>query len=262
MSAKDFSIFDSSNTKKQVWSTAYDANQASILVEAEVDAILVGDSLGMTFGGQKDTKGVTIDDMCYHTKVVARNAENIPVIADLPAGSYEDADQALESAQKLIEAGADAIKIEGGRAVLEQIEKLVENDIKVVSHIGLTPQTMQDWRVQGTDETSALKIMEDAKLLMKRGIKALLIECVTEELGSNITIKSSVPTIGIGAGPKCSGQVLVFDDIVGMSPSTFQPKFVKRYSNIRETIKQSIVQYKKEVEEGRFPDKKHSYQNG
>lgn len=260
MDTSSFPIFEKSG-KKMAWVTAYSYLQAKILSEAEIDAILVGDSLAMTFAGHKDTKSATLDAMLYHTEAVIRGANGIPVIVDLPIHSYDSPEQALESAKKCIDIGAVGVKLEGGRGVIPQITLLDEEDILVVGHIGLTPQTSDSWKVRGKDETGATRILEDANMISKRGVKAVVLECIPQDLAKQITHQISVPTIGVGAGVECDAQILVFDDIIGLyyENSESEPKFVKRYSNVREVIRQSMIQFKKEVEDTKFPDDRHSY---
>lgn len=246
-------------SKKSVWVTAYDFLTAQILEEAQVDAILVGDSLGMVFEGKTNTHAVTIEQICYHTQAVKRGAPKTPVIGDLPIGSYLNKEKALGNAKKLIEAGADLVKLEGGKEIFEQLEYLVKNEIGVIGHIGLTPQSVEKFKVVGKNAEERKKLLEDAKILDKIGLSALVLECVPAKLAREITEKIKTPTIGIGAGKFCDGQILVFQDLVGLSDQDFRPKFLKRYLDARKLFFVAVQEFKKEVENKEFPNENHSY---
>ncbi len=245
--------------KKLTFLTAYDFLTAQILEESEVDGILVGDSLGMVFEGKTNTHEVTIEQMCYHTQAVKRGAPNTPVIGDMPIGSYSNAENALKNAQKLIEAGADLVKLEGGEEIEKQLEFLIKNKIEVIGHIGLTPQTTDKFKVVGKDKIEENKLLADAKILDKIGLAGIVLECIPMQLAKQITEETKTPTIGIGAGKYCDGQILVFQDMVGLTGPNFRPKFLKRYLDSRKMQLEAVKEFKKEVGNGEFPDEKHSY---
>lgn len=242
-----------------IFLTAYDFLTGQILEEAQVDAILVGDSLGMVFEGKANTHSVTIEQMCYHTQAVKRGAPKTMVIGDMPIHTYATDQVALKNAQKLIQAGADAVKLEGGGEIKTQIQTLIQNQIKVIGHIGLTPQTAENFKVVGKNPAEAEKLFQDAEILDKLQIEYLILECIPQNLSKTITNKIKTPTIGIGAGPHCNGQILVFQDLIGMTSPKFRPKFLKRYLNSRELFLKSIAEFKTEVERKKFPDNQHSY---
>jgi 3-methyl-2-oxobutanoate hydroxymethyltransferase len=243
--------------------TAYDYVQAQLVEEAGVDMILVGDSLGMTMLGLASTVPVTMQDMLHHTKAVVRGAPNTFVVADLPFLSYQvSREAAIRNAGLLIkEGGADAVKLEGGGPMVEMARAIVEAGIPVQGHLGLTPQTavqLGGYRVQGREERQARKIVEDARALEEAGCFSLVLECVPTGLAAEITRALSIPVIGIGAGPDCDGQVLVFHDVLGLF-RRFVPKFVKQYAQLREPIVEAFRTYVREVQEGEFPDLEHSF---
>lgn len=249
--------------KKITMLTAYDYPFARIVDEAGIDGILVGDSLGMVVQGLDNTLPVTMDEMIYHTKIVARAVQNALVIGDMPFMSYQaDLREAVKNAGRFLkEAGAAAIKLEGGSEVVECIRALTRADIPVMAHIGLTPQSihrMGGYKVQGKTEESASRLIEEARAVEEAGAFSLLLEAIPMELAEKITSVLSIPTIGIGAGPHCDGQVLVLHDVIGMF-ERFVPKFVKRYANLKEDALKAIEAYRKEVEEGRFPSEKESF---
>ncbi len=243
--------------------TAYDYPSAQMVDEAGVDIILVGDSLGMVVLGYENTLPVTMEDMLRHTAAVARGAKRAMVVADMPFMSYQlSPEQALENAGRFIkEAKAHAVKLEGGEEVIEAINKITSAGIPVMGHIGLTPQSIHrigGYRVQGREEEQALKLAKDAKLLEEAGCFSIVLEAVPVDLAKKITESLNIPTIGIGAGPFCDGQVLVYHDILGIYQE-FKPKFVKRYANLRKEIIDAVSNYVKEVKDGKFPDEEHSY---
>ena len=243
--------------------TAYDYSMAKLMDEAGIDSILIGDSLGMVIQGHEDTLSVTVEDIIYHTKCVVRGAKNALVIADMPFMSYHTGIyDAVSNAGRLIkEGGATAVKLEGGSSVLEGIKAIVKAQIPVVGHIGLTPQSINalgGFKVQGKDEEAARKIVEDAKKIEEAGAFCIVVECVPEELAKFITESVSIPIIGIGAGKYTDGQVLVYQDMLGMF-NNFVPKFVKKYANTGEVISEAIKTYIKEIEEGSFPSKEHTF---
>ncbi|MDF7823943.1 3-methyl-2-oxobutanoate hydroxymethyltransferase [Pontiellaceae bacterium B12227] len=242
--------------------TAYDALTASLVDDAGIPAILVGDSLGMTVLGYETTLPVNMDEMLHHTKAVARGTQNAMVIADMPFMSYQPSlSMGLENAGRFLkEAHADAVKIEGGTIRVELIESLVKNGIPVLGHIGLTPQSVKEmgYKVQGKSSEQARQLMDDAMAIEQAGAFAVVLECVPPELGEMISGALSIPTIGIGAGAGCDGQVLVFTDMLGISNKPV-PKFVKKYAHLNGIIAEALTAYKSEVEEGTYPGDEHTY---
>lgn len=243
--------------------TAYDYPFAQIVDEAGIDAILVGDSLAMVVQGLDNTLPVTMDEMIYHTKIVSRAVKRAMVVADMPYLSYQiNIEDAVRNAGRFIkEAGAQAIKIEGGKEVVEKIEAMTKAEIPVMAHIGLTPQAihrMGGFKVQGKTEDAAKRLLEDAKILQDAGAFSIVLEAIPSELAYKITKDLVIPTIGIGAGAYCDGQVLVIHDVLGLF-ERFVPKFVKRYANLKEDALKAIRQYKKDVEKGLFPGEEHSF---
>jgi 3-methyl-2-oxobutanoate hydroxymethyltransferase len=245
--------------------TAYDAAFARIFDEAGADAILVGDSLGMVVQGHDSTLPVTMDQMVYHCAAVSRGAKRAHVVADLPFMSYQSSiDEAVKNAGRLVaEGGAESVKLEGGEEFAETIERIVRASIPVMGHLGLTPQSVHKlggFVVQGRDEQTARRILRDALALEQAGCFSLVLEGVPLELAEEITKKISIPTIGIGAGPYCDGQVLVCYDLLGMNPD-FKPKFVKQYANLYTGIQQAAQAFFSEVRSEAFPDEAHSFKS-
>jgi 3-methyl-2-oxobutanoate hydroxymethyltransferase len=243
--------------------TAYDYPTAACADRAGIDVILVGDSLGMVVLGYDSTIPVTVADMLHHTKAVTRGASQALVVTDLPFLSYHGSfDRTLEASASLMqEGGAHAVKLEGGSEMVETIQRLTLAGVPVMGHIGLTPQSVYQlggYKVQGKDRESAQKLISDAIALEKAGVFALVLECIPTPLAKEIRDRLTIPTIGIGAGIECDGQVLVFHDMVSYG-SKINPKFVKRYSNIGEQITQSIESYITEVKERNFPKEEHSF---
>lgn len=243
--------------------TAYDYSTAKLLDKAGVDSILVGDSLGMVMLGYENTLSVTIDDMIHHTKAVTRGTKRAMVIADMPFLSYHiSIEDTLRNAGRLIQEGkASAVKLEGGREVIDKIRAIINAQIPVLGHLGLTPQSVNvfgGFKVQGKNEEQAKKIIEDALLLQEAGVFGLVLECIPEKLAKIITEKLDIPTIGIGAGKFCDGQVLVTQDMLGMY-TDFTPKFVKKFTNLNESINESVKSYIEEVKENTFPEEKHTF---
>ncbi len=236
--------------------TAYDFPMAKLVEKAGIDLILVGDSLGMVVLGFKDTKSVTMDDMVRHTAAVARGVEKTPVIGDMPIGSYETGESAVKNATRLIEAGALAVKFEGNKP--EVIKALAKAGIPAMGHLGLLPQTAEKYCVQGKEIAEAEKILKDAKELDSLGAIAIVLECVPSKLAKKITESISAPTIGIGAGKFCSGQVLVITDLLGINPS-FRPKFVKKYASLAEEIEKAVLEFKQDVLDEKFPAEENSF---
>lgn len=249
--------------KKITMLTAYDYAFATLVDEAGIDMILVGDSLSMVIQGNETTLPVTLDEMIYHTKLVSKATKRAMVVADMPFMSYQiSTEEAVRNAGRLVkEAGAHAVKLEGGREILSQVRSITEAEIPVVGHLGLTPQAvlrMGGYKLQGKVPEQAKRIKEDALLLQDAGVFAIVLEVIPSELAREITENLEVPTIGIGAGPYCDGQVLVIHDILGLF-ERFTLKFVKKYADLREEVLRAIRQYKKEVENGEFPDREHFF---
>jgi 3-methyl-2-oxobutanoate hydroxymethyltransferase len=250
--------------EKIVALTAYDFPTAKIADEAGVDLILVGDSLGMVVLGYPNTIPVTMDEMIHHTKAVTRAARRALVIGDMPYFSFhQSADDSIANASRFLkEAGAKGVKIEGAsKKRLKLIEAMVEAEIPVMGHVGLTPQSIHhlgQFKVRGAVSAEAKRILDEAQNVEKSGAFAVILECIPEDLARIVTKKLNVPTIGIGAGPHCDGQVLVFHDMVGLS-NGYNPKFVKRYADLGTTIMQAVKKYSEEVRQGLFPDEMHSY---
>jgi len=250
--------------EKIVALTAYDFPIAKILDQAGIDLILVGDSLGMVVLGYENTIPVTMEDMIHHTKPVARAAKTALVIADMPYFSFHlSIEESVRNASRFLkEGGAKGVKIEGAsKKRLKLTRALVEAEIPVMGHVGLTPQSIHhlgQFKVRGGETEDAKKIMIDAQNLEKAGAFSVILECVPLELARVITEKLKIPTIGIGAGPYCDGQILVFHDLVGYS-NEYLPKFVKRYASLHEVISQAVRKYIDEVRLGDFPDDSHSY---
>lgn len=251
------------NGKKIVMLTAYDYPSAKLADQAGVDVILVGDSLGNVVLGYETTLPVTVGDMVYHSKAVARATKRALVVTDMPFLSYRGSwDQTLHHAGRLMQEGnAKAIKLEGGREVAETITKLTQAGIPVMGHIGLTPQSVHQlggFKVQGKNIEAAKRLIEDAKILEEAGCFAIVLECIPSSLSDMISKETSIPTIGIGAGPLCDGQVLVYHDMLGYGGERY-PKFVKQYASIGSSIEDAIRLYSKEVQEGSFPTEEYSY---
>lgn len=243
--------------------TAYDYTSALLSDQAGVDMLLVGDSLGMVVLGYKSTVPVTMEEMLHHTKAVMRANPTAFVVADLPFLSYQVSEkEAVYHAGLLIkEGGADAVKLEGGQAMVPVVRAIVNAGIPVMGHIGLTPQSavqLGGYQVQGREEAAAARLAADAVALAEAGIFSLVLECIPLALAGTITGKIPVPTIGIGAGPHCDGQVLVYHDLLGIYEG-FRPRFVKRYVHLSEVIKDAVRQYRDEVRQGKFPGEEHSY---
>ncbi|MBI3035795.1 3-methyl-2-oxobutanoate hydroxymethyltransferase [Candidatus Woesearchaeota archaeon] len=240
--------------QKIVMLTAYDFPTAR-LMDGIVDIMLVGDSLGMVVLGCENTTKVTMDDMARATEAVARAAKSSLVVGDLPIGAYDSEKDALKNANLLLKAGAKAVKIERKPEIAEF---LVKNGIDVMGHIGLTPQTITNFKVQGKNEESAKVLLEEGKAMDNANCFSLVLECIPSGLAKNITESVSIPTIGIGAGIHCDGQVLVTHDILGLFEA-FKPKFVKRYAEIGLEMKKAFEQYAEEVRKGKFPSDEFSF---
>jgi len=237
--------------------TAYDCQVARILEEVNIDMILVGDSLGMVFQGNPDTKQVTMEAMLYHTRAVAQGAKSTLIIADMPIHSYDTPEEALTNAKQLCGVGAHAVKIEGNQP--EVIKILRNHGIPVMGHLGLLPQTAENYRVQGKTPEQADQIWRDALELDKLGVFSMVLECIPEWLARKITHDVKTPTIGIGAGKYCDGQVLVITELLGMVRNDHLPKFVKHYTSLNKIIGQAVTEFMEEVRSGKYPDKQHTY---
>jgi len=243
--------------------TAYDYAMASVLDDVGVDVLLVGDSLGMVVLGYDSTLPVTMNDMLHHTRAVSRGTKNAMVVADLPFMSYQcSVEEAIRNAGRCLqEAGAHAVKLEGGRVVADSIQRMTSSGIPVMGHLGLTPQSVQQFggfKVQGKDDATARRIMEDAKIIEEAGAFSVVLECVPAPLAQRITDSLAIPTIGIGGGAGCDGQVLVFHDIVTLY-GEFKPKFVKRFSDGGGAILDGLSSFVEEVRGGKFPVEEHSF---
>jgi 3-methyl-2-oxobutanoate hydroxymethyltransferase len=242
--------------------TAYDFTFASIFDAADIDILLIGDSLGNVVQGQDTTLPVTLDEVVYHTRLVARGARRAMVVSDMPFGSYQiSAEDAVRNACRCVkEGGAHAVKLEGGHAIAATIERIVAAEIPVMGHVGLTPQAihrMGGHRVQGRDETSRARVIRDAQAVEAAGAFAVVLEGVPADLAQEITPLLTIPTIGIGAGVHCDGQVLVMHDMLGLTDWT--PSFVKQYANLGSLASQAARNFAEEVANAKFPDAKHSY---
>jgi 3-methyl-2-oxobutanoate hydroxymethyltransferase len=243
--------------------TAYDYPTARILDEAGVDVILVGDSLAMVVLGYDSTLPVTVDEMLHHTRAVRRGTKRALLVSDMPYGSYHtDAAEAVRNAARFVkEAGAEAVKVEGGERRMEMISRLVDAEIPVMGHIGLTPQSVNafgGFRVQGKTEAAGEQLLRDARAVEAAGAFSVVLESIPRELASKITAELGIPTIGIGAGPDCDGQVLVIHDLVGLAFG-HQPKFARRYADVGAMISHAAAEYCRDVREGNFPSDEESY---
>jgi len=243
--------------KKITMLTAYDYFMAKIVDEAGIDAILVGDSLGMVVLGYESTTQVTMDDMIRHAMAARRGVKLALLIGDMPYKSFDEPAKAIENATRFAkEAGCDAVKLEGESC--EAAAAIIKRGIPVLGHLGLTPQTALEFKVQGKDAASAEGILNGALRLERAGCFAIVLECIPAELAAIISSRLTIPAIGIGAGPDCDGQVLVLNDILGLY-DRFMPKFVKRYADLGGMAKGAILNFKKEVEEKKFPSREHSF---
>lgn len=249
--------------KKVSMLTAYDYTTAKLFDEAGVNTILVGDSLGNVILGYEDTISVTVDDMIHHSAAVARGAKNALIVTDMPFMSYQASvyDAVMNAGRIMKEGRAGAVKLEGGVDVCPQIEAVVKAGIPVCAHLGLTPQSVNafgGYKIQGRTETAARKLMEDAKAIEAAGAFAVVLECVPAKLAKLVTESIRIPTIGIGAGPDCDGQVLVNQDMLGMF-SDYVPKFVKQFAHVGDIMRDAVKQYIDEINAGTFPAEEHTY---
>lgn len=248
--------------KKLIVVTAYDALFARILEQAGIETILVGDSLGVVVQGKANTISVTMEDMLYHTKLVAGAAQQALVIGDMPFMSYQASrEEAVRNAGRFLQVGAHAVKLEGGAAIADRVAAMTNVGIPVMGHLGMTPQSVHrygGYKVQGRDSDHAQSLLNDAKVLEAAGAFALVLEAIPAELAKIVTEQVAIPTIGIGAGPHCDGQVLVLYDLLGLFDD-FVPKFVKPYAHLKADALQALRRYKEEVEQGKFPGDSESY---
>jgi 3-methyl-2-oxobutanoate hydroxymethyltransferase len=243
--------------------TCYDAGFARALDSAGVDLVLVGDSLGMVVQGRDSTLPVTVDDIVYHTGCVARGLSRALLIADLPFQADAGSARALDASTRCLQAGAAMVKLEGAGHKLEVIRHLAEREIPVCAHLGLTPQSvlrLGGFKVQGREQAAAGRLLEDARLVAEAGASLLVLECVPTGLARRITEASEIPTIGIGAGPHCDGQVLVLHDLLGLDSGHRRPKFVKDFLAEGGSVEGAVRAFAEAVRDGRFPDAAHSYE--
>lgn len=251
------------NGDKITMLTAYDYSTAKLVDSSGINGILVGDSLGMVMLGYEDTLSVTMEDMIHHTAAVCRGAKNALVVGDMPFMSYQvSVEEAVRNAGRLMKEGrCHAVKLEGGAAVCPQIKAITQASIPVMAHIGLTPQSVNafgGFKVQGKSEDAARKLIEEAKAVEEAGAFSIVLECVPEKLAELISKSVNIPTIGIGAGAGCDGQILVYQDMLGMF-SDFTPKFVKKYAEIGEVMKEAFEKYIEETKNGSFPAEEHTF---
>jgi len=267
MKKNKFTVLDfkrkKENSEKITMLTAYDCTMARILDSGDIDAILVGDSLGMVVLGYESTIPVTMEEMLHHTKAVKRGVTRAFLIADMPFMSYHvrDIDAVRNAAKFVKEGGAEAVKLEGGAEIVPRIKAILNAGIPVLGHIGLTPQSVNKlggYKVQGRSTDSGEELLKSAVSLEEAGVFAIVLECVPKDLARTITKTLTIPTIGIGAGRNCGGQILVTHDVVGYYDK-FKPKFVKQYAKINTAITEAVNSFKREVETGVFPDDEHSF---
>ena len=240
--------------------TAYDATFARVAAEAGIEALLVGDSLGMVVQGRDSTLPVTLEEMAYHTAIVSRGNAGALLIGDLPFGSYATVTQTLDSAATLMRAGAHAVKLEGGSWLSESIHKLTERGIPVCAHLGLTPQSVNafgGYKVQGRQPEQARRILDDARAVEQAGAGLLVLECVPQALAGEITTALKIPVIGIGAGADTDAQVLVLHDMLGLNPRP--PKFVRNFMQGADSVRNAIIAYRNAILDGSFPGREHSF---
>jgi len=258
------SILERKKTRRKITAlTCYDYTMARLLDDTDLDVVLVGDSLGMVALGYDTTLPVTLDEMIHHTRAVRRGITRALLVGDMPFMSYQVSnEETIRNAGRFIqEGGAEAVKMEGGNRILDRVQAVVNAGISVMGHIGLTPQSVHQfggYRVQGKGAYDSRQIKRDAVLLQKAGVFAIVLEGMPAELAAEITAEVDVPTIGIGAGVECDGQILVTHDLLGMNQD-LSPKFVKRFAEVGQAIRAAVMDYEREVREGAFPDLDHSY---
>ena len=242
--------------------TAYDFPTAKLVDEADLDIVLVGDSVGMVCLGYESTLPVTMADMLHHTRAVKRAIKRALIVTDMPFGSYRNVGSAVKNAKALTyEGGADAVKLEGGRDILSEVKAIVRTGIPVMGHLGMLPQSIRElggYKVQGKTREESDRIFEEAIELERAGIFSLVLECVPDSLAKRVTKRLKIPTIGIGAGPATDGQVLVFHDVLGLE-SPVSPRFVRRYADLSSMIRKALARYRSDVLTGKFPAKKETF---
>jgi len=257
MKKKILDLIKKKNKSKIISLTAYSKNVASI-IDKYCDIVLVGDSLGSVLYNFSSTKKVTLDMMIEHSKSVRMGVEKSLMVVDMPYGTYKNPNEALKNAKKIIsKTKCDAIKLEGGKKVVQIIKTLIKNKIPVMGHLGVLPQSATSFRFKGKEKTERKIILRDSKLLEEAGVFSIVLECVESSLAKEVTKTINIPTIGIGASGHCDGQVLVTDDLIGLNK--IKVRFVKRYSNIEKQINDAVLKFKKDVVTSKFPAKKHSY---
>ena len=257
MKKKVFNIINKKNKSKIVSLTAYSKNIASILDDI-CDIVLVGDSLGSVLYNYKSTREVTLTSMIEHSKSVRMGIKKSLMVVDMPHNTYRNPKEALKNAKRIMsKTKCDAVKLEGGKRIFNIVKTLIKNNIPVMGHLGLLPQSDKTFKFKGKKNSERDQILKDAKLLESAGIFSIVLECVESSLAKKITDEINIPTIGIGASNNCDGQILVFDDLVGLNP--IDVRFVKRYANIRKELKIAASNYSKDVKRKKFPLKKHSY---
>lgn len=262
ITVQDILLRKQKEKKKITVLTAYDFPTAKLVDEAGIDIVLVGDSLGMVLLGYESTLPVTMEDMLHHLKPVSRAVKHALIVVDMPFRSYRTAEEGLKNAQRFLKEGkAEAVKLEGGRQVLEQVKALVDADIPVMGHLGMTPQSITElggYKVQGKTKEQADEIFEDALALEQAGVFSIVLECVPRSLTKKISEAVRIPTIGIGAGPEADGQVLVLHDLLGFK-SPVKPRFVRRYADLDKEIKRALAEYRDDILNGKFPSEKESF---
>jgi 3-methyl-2-oxobutanoate hydroxymethyltransferase len=257
MQKKILDLIKKKNKSKIVSLTAYSKNVASI-IDKYCDIVLVGDSLGSVLYNFSSTKKVTLDMMIEHSKSVRMGIKKSLMVVDMPYGTYKNPNEALKNAKKIIsKTKCDAIKLEGGKKVVQIIKTLIKNKIPVMGHLGVLPQTATSFRFKGKEKTEKKIILRDSKLLEEAGVFSIVLECVESSLAKEVTKTINIPTIGIGASVYCDGQVLVTDDLIGLNK--IKARFVKKYSNIEKQINDAVLKFKRDVVTNKFPTKKHSY---
>ena len=257
MQQKIKKIINKKNKSKIVSLTAYSKNIATILDDF-CDIILVGDSLGSVLYNYKSTREVSLDTMIEHSKSVRMGIKKSLMVVDMPHNTYRNSKEALKNAKKIMsKTKCDAVKLEGGKKISQIVRNLVKNNIPVMGHLGLLPQSDKTFKFKGKKSSEKNKILSEAKLLESAGVFSIVLECVEISLAKKVTNEINIPTIGIGSSNNCDGQILVFDDLIGLNPTNV--RFVKKYSNIRKEITKAILNYSKDVRKNKFPLKKHSY---
>ena len=257
MKKKILDLIKKKNKQKIVSLTAYSKNIASIL-DNHCDIVLVGDSLGSVLYNYKSTREVSLDMMIEHSKSVRKGIKKALMVVDMPHNTYRNSKEALKNAKKIIsQTKCDAVKLEGGKKIYKVVKTLIKNKIPVMGHLGLLPQSDKTFKFKGKQKIERDKILQESQLLEKAGVFSIVLECIETSLAKIITRSINIPTIGIGASKYCDGQILVFDDLIGLNPTDY--KFVRKYLNIRKEISMAISNYSKDVRKNKFPSKKHSY---